>query len=70
MHFVPNVMNQEFLILLGLEASVNYLLKDTSHEQAPNQTPFRCCQCGTDFTPFWKWDKSKGDSTGIRNMAL
>ncbi|CAG0879552.1 unnamed protein product [Cyprideis torosa] len=59
MHFIPNVMNQEFLCLLGLEASVNYLLKDESHEAAPNQTPFRCAECGTDFTPVWKWDKKQ-----------
>lgn len=29
-------------------------------------TPFNCSQCGTDFTPVWKWEKPptrKGQSS-------
>ncbi len=69
MHFVPNAANMEFIYLVGLECAVNYLLKDPNPFFAlPQKTSpaegFRCSQCNTDFTPVWKWDKSKKGKDG------
>ena len=56
MHFIPNPSNTEFIYLLGLEQCVERILHP---DVVPNlhPTPFICSQCGTDFTPAWKWDK-------------
>ena len=57
MHFIPNPANTEFIYLTGLEECVNRILNlDAVPPAMP--TPFSCSQCGTDFTPTWKWDKA------------
>ena len=43
--------------MTGLEECVNRILNlDAVPPAMP--TPFSCSQCGTDFTPTWKWDKA------------
>lgn len=54
MHFVPNANNQEFICLLGLEKVVDILTNDPNINRPPPE-PFECVQCGTDFSPVWKW---------------
>ena len=57
MHFIPNPANTEFIYLCGLEECVSRILNlDTDSPAQP--MPFVCTQCGTDFTPTWKWDKA------------
>merc|ERR1719210_83990 len=57
MHFIPNPANTEFIYLTGLEECVNRILNlDAVTPSLPK--PFVCSQCGTDFTPTWKWDKA------------
>ncbi|OTF74181.1 hypothetical protein BLA29_007209, partial [Euroglyphus maynei] len=53
MHFIPNPSNPEFIYYVGLETVVNYLTDSNQMPQPPE--PFECVQCGTDFTPVWKW---------------
>ncbi|KAF7495083.1 Transcriptional repressor p66-beta [Sarcoptes scabiei] len=53
MHFIPNPSNAEFIYYVGLENVVNYLTGSNQTPQPPE--PFECVQCGTDFTPVWKW---------------
>ncbi|KAG8196855.1 hypothetical protein JTE90_027567 [Oedothorax gibbosus] len=55
-HFVPNANNQEFICLLGLEKAVDLITEDPSVGRPPPQ-PFECVQCGTDFSPVWKWQQ-------------
>lgn len=68
MHFIPNASNQEFVCLVGLETIVNLIIDDPSLKRPP-PTAFVCVQCGTDFTPVWKWDntaaKKSGGSGGV-----
>jgi hypothetical protein len=54
MHFIPNANNQEFVYYLGLETVVDFLT-DSPNQNRPPPDPFECVQCGTDFTPVWKW---------------
>ena len=57
MHFIPNPANTEFIYLCGLEECVSRILNlDAVTPTMPK--PFVCSQCGTDFTPTWKWDKA------------
>ena len=57
MHFIPNPANTEFIYLCGLEECVSRILNlDAVTPSLPK--PFVCSQCGTDFTPTWKWDKA------------
>lgn len=53
MHFIPNPSNAEFICYIGLESVVDYLTGNNTTQQPPD--PFECVQCGTDFTPVWKW---------------
>ena len=63
MHFIPNPANTEFIYLCGLEECVSRIL-DLDAETPVQPMPFVCSQCGTDFTPTWKWDKAaKGRSS-------
>ena len=57
MHFIPNPANTEFIYLCGLEECVSRILNLDLIEPSMPQ-PFTCSQCGTDFTPTWKWDKT------------
>lgn len=54
MHFIPNANNQEFIYYLGLESCVDILTENPNVTKPPPE-PFECVQCGTDFTPVWKW---------------
>jgi len=64
MHFIPNPANTEFIYLCGLEECVSRIL-DLDAETPVQPMPFVCSQCGTDFTPTWKWDKAaKGKGGG------
>lgn len=63
MHFIPNPNNTEFIYLLGLEQCVEHILLNGKMTD-PHPTPFICTQCGTDFTPAWKWDKASMKSKG------
>lgn len=66
MHFIPNPNNTEFIYLLGIEQCVEHILLN-GKMQDPHPTPFVCTQCGTDFTPSWKWDKSSMKGKGEEN---
>jgi len=57
MHFIPNPANTEFICLMGLEECVSKILNEDK-ENSIQPVPFSCSQCGTDFTPTWKWDKA------------
>ena len=63
MHFIPNPTNTEFICLLGLEECVSKILNEDK-ENSIQPVPFSCSQCGTDFTPTWKWDK------GAKGIAI
>ncbi|XP_054160839.1 transcriptional repressor p66-beta-like [Oppia nitens] len=54
MHFIPNANNPEFVYYVGLETVVDFLT-DSPNLTRPPPDPFECVQCGTDFTPVWKW---------------
>lgn len=54
MHFIPNANNPEFIYYYGLETIVDFLT-DSPNQNKPPPEPFECVQCGTDFTPLWKW---------------
>lgn len=54
MHFIPNANNTEFVYYLGLETVVDHLISSPNISKGPPE-PFECCQCGTDYTPVWKW---------------
>ncbi|XP_077299472.1 transcriptional repressor p66-beta simjang [Arctopsyche grandis] len=64
MNFIPNPSNTDFVYLVGLEHVVDFItIKDKSSAVG---APFNCAQCGTDFTPVWKWEKPpsrKGQSS-------
>merc|ERR1719230_1334219 len=65
MHFIPNPANTEFIYLCGLEECVNRIL-NLDAVTPPMPKPFVCSQCGTDFTPTWKWDKAaKGEKVKV-----
>lgn len=64
MNFIPSLASNEFIMLLGLEEVVNYIVdsdliargeKNLDHKMICN--PFSCVQCNTDFTPVWKREK-------------
>lgn len=65
MSIIPNSAAADFLALIGLEEAVKAIITlDIEAKQGRNDdaqmvpTPFVCVQCGTDFTPVWKQDKS------------
>merc|ERR1719382_2147405 len=65
MHFIPNPANTEFICLMGLEECVTKILGEDK-ENTVQPHPFSCSQCGSDFTPTWKWDKaSKGNEVKV-----
>ena len=70
MHFIPNPANSEFVYLLGLEECVSKILHEDK-DPGPQPMPFTCSQCGTDFTPTWKWDKeAKGTYFGMPEFLI
>ncbi|KAF7637020.1 P66_CC domain-containing protein [Meloidogyne graminicola] len=54
--FIPNGgSNQpEFVYLLGLDLTVQRVLKDRQMFKKSDIPPYRCEECDTDFTPSWK----------------
>merc|ERR1719382_1241418 len=65
MHFIPNPANTEFICLMGLEECVTKILGEDK-ENTVQPHPFSCSQCGSDFTPTWKWDKAaKGEKVKV-----
>lgn len=52
--FIPNGNQPEFAYLLGLDLTVQRVLKDRQMFRKPNFSPYRCEECETDFTPSWK----------------
>ena len=64
MNFIPNLAGNDFMLLVGLEEVVKYIVEFDAYnkdEKVPEVkyvfNPFVCVQCGTDFTPVWKRDK-------------
>merc|ERR1719383_159029 len=65
LNFIPNANTPEFVLLVGLEEVVKYIkdydATEKGHPPADVKyvfTPFVCVQCGTDYTPVWKREKS------------
>ena len=64
MNFIPNLAGNDFMLLVGLEEVVKFIVDFDAHtkdDRGPEVkyvfNPFVCVQCGTDFTPVWKRDK-------------
>ncbi len=62
MNFIPNLVGNEFIMLVGLEEVVKHITDNDRKEGKPADVkyvfnPFTCIQCGTDSTPVWKRDK-------------
>lgn len=69
MHFIPNANNQEFIYYLGLETVVDFLT-DSPNQNKPPPEPFECVQCGSDFTPVWKWQDRIDPKRGCRPAVI
>ncbi|XP_045762309.1 transcriptional repressor p66-alpha [Maniola jurtina] len=55
MNFIPSPSNTDFVYLVGLEHVVDYL---TNEDRMPRSSvPAVCAQCGSDFTPVWRWER-------------
>uniref|UniRef100_A0A914LK37 Transcriptional repressor p66 coiled-coil MBD2-interaction domain-containing protein n=1 Tax=Meloidogyne incognita TaxID=6306 RepID=A0A914LK37_MELIC len=54
--FIPNggTSQPEFVYLLGLDLTVQRVLKDRQMFKKSDIPPYRCEECDTDFTPSWK----------------
>ncbi|XP_041367972.1 transcriptional repressor p66-beta-like [Gigantopelta aegis] len=70
MNFIPSLASPDFIILLGLEEVVNFIIDSqliAKGQKNPDEkfvcNPFSCVQCGADFTPVWKREKP-----GSRNV--
>ena len=70
MNFIPSLASPDFIILLGLEEVVNFIIDSQliargqkSADEKFVCNPFACVQCGADFTPVWKREKP-----GSRNV--
>lgn len=64
MNFIPNLAGNDFMLLVGLEEVVKFIVEFDAHTKDEKAlevkyvfNPFVCVQCGTDFTPVWKRDK-------------
>ncbi|XP_041971541.1 transcriptional repressor p66-alpha isoform X3 [Aricia agestis] len=58
MNFIPSPSNTDFVYLVGLEHVVDYL---TNEDRMPRSSvPAVCAQCGSDFTPVWRWERGSG----------
>merc|ERR550532_93062 len=65
MNFIPGVVGNEFIMLVGLEEVVKNIMdtdKSSKGEKIEKEVkyvfkPFICVQCGSDYTPVWKRDK-------------
>ncbi|XP_052744780.1 transcriptional repressor p66-alpha [Bicyclus anynana] len=56
MNFIPSPSNTDFVYLVGLEHVVDYL---TNEDRMPRSSvPAVCAQCGSDFTPVWRWERA------------
>uniref|UniRef100_A0A914HVK0 Transcriptional repressor p66 coiled-coil MBD2-interaction domain-containing protein n=1 Tax=Globodera rostochiensis TaxID=31243 RepID=A0A914HVK0_GLORO len=52
--FIPNGNQPDFSYLLGLDLTVQRVLKDKSMFRKVDFPPYQCEECETDFTPSWK----------------
>lgn len=52
-NFIPS-STSDFLYLLGLDLTVQRVLKDKNVFKKYDEVPYTCEECGTDFTPAWK----------------
>ncbi len=64
MNFIPSLLGNEFIMLVGLEEVVKKITETDARLKGEKTAevkyvfnPFVCVQCGTDFTPVWKRDK-------------
>ncbi len=64
MNFIPSLLGNEFIMLVGLEEVVKKITETDARLKGEKTqeikyvfNPFVCVQCGTDFTPVWKRDK-------------
>ena len=64
MNFIPSLLGNEFIMLVGLEEVVKKITETDARLKGEKAqeikyvfNPFVCVQCGTDFTPVWKRDK-------------
>ena len=60
MNFIPSLVGNEFIMLVGLEDVVKRITekeKEGKGEVKYVFNPFTCVQCSTDFTPVWKRDR-------------
>ena len=58
--FIPSLISNDFVKLLGLEEVVKMLMDIQRQEKRDVKyvfNPFRCSQCKSDFTPVWKREK-------------
>uniref|UniRef100_A0A914EJQ1 Transcriptional repressor p66 coiled-coil MBD2-interaction domain-containing protein n=1 Tax=Acrobeloides nanus TaxID=290746 RepID=A0A914EJQ1_9BILA len=54
LNFIPNGAQPDFCSLLGLDLTVQRVLKDKNVFKRVEVPPYECEECGTDFTPCWK----------------
>ncbi|KAI3410012.1 hypothetical protein GPALN_006377 [Globodera pallida] len=54
LQFIPNGNQPDFSYLLGLDLTVQRVLKDKSMFRKVDFPPYQCEECETDFTPSWK----------------
>ncbi|XP_039747032.1 transcriptional repressor p66-alpha-like isoform X3 [Pararge aegeria] len=56
MNFIPSPSNTDFVYLVGLEHVVDYLTNE-DRSMPRSSVPAVCAQCGSDFTPVWRWER-------------
>ncbi|KAL3084949.1 hypothetical protein niasHS_010018 [Heterodera schachtii] len=54
LQFIPNGNQPDFCYLLGLDLTVQRVLKDKTMFRKADFSPYQCEECETDFTPSWK----------------
>ena len=69
MHFIPNANNTEFVYYIGLETVVDHITSSPNANRPPPE-PFECVQCGSDFTPVWKWQEMLDPKKGNTRPAV
>ncbi|XP_059056309.1 transcriptional repressor p66-alpha [Achroia grisella] len=62
MNFIPSPSNTDFVYLVGLEHVVDYITNEDrvgcDVSMPRSSVPAVCAQCGCDFTPVWRWERS------------
>lgn len=54
LQFIPNGNQPDFAYLLGLDLTVQRVVKDRQMFRKSDLLPYQCEECETDFTPSWK----------------